>query len=145
MSTKGKSLIDPEFSITPKMREWANEHTPRLDIDYYLPEFVDYWLGCGRMMRDWSATWRNRMRTIYQGNAYGIRPGNVRYRKPRAVSELPAETSEHEQFLIKLDDLRAQAKSLGMDHHDAMQKTPTELHEFIKGEQDAKQSSDGRA
>ena len=56
------STISPKFEITEAMRSWAKDNTPHVDIDAKLPEFIDYWTGTGRVMKDWVATWRNGMR-----------------------------------------------------------------------------------
>jgi hypothetical protein len=44
------------------MRDWASEHAPLVDVDAKLPEFIDYWRGVGRPMKDWEAVWHNGMR-----------------------------------------------------------------------------------
>ena len=54
--------VPPDFAITQKMRDWASEHVPLVDIDGVLPEFIDYWRGVGRAMKDWEAVWHNGMR-----------------------------------------------------------------------------------
>lgn len=59
------SRIPDDFSITDDMRAWAAEHTPDIDIDYLLPEFVDYWRGVAGqkgVKLNWVSTWRNGMR-----------------------------------------------------------------------------------
>ncbi len=59
---KGKTPCPDPFPITPEMREWAHKNVGRLDIDWYTEQMVDYWLGHGKMMKDWTRTWRNWMR-----------------------------------------------------------------------------------
>jgi len=54
--------ISPNFSINANMRAWAAENTPLVDIDAKLPEFIDYWRGVGKPLKDWEAAWRNGMR-----------------------------------------------------------------------------------
>jgi hypothetical protein len=54
--------IPLNFAITQKMRDWASEHAPLVDVDAKLPEFIDYWRGVGRPMKDWEAVWHNGMR-----------------------------------------------------------------------------------
>jgi hypothetical protein len=54
--------IRPDFTISQRMREWASEHTPLVDIDATLPEFIDYWRGVGKPMKDWESVWHNGMR-----------------------------------------------------------------------------------
>lgn len=50
------------FPITDEMRAWARENTPAVDVDSKLSEWMDYWRGVGRPMKDWVAVWRNGMR-----------------------------------------------------------------------------------
>lgn len=61
-SRKRAHSIPKSFSISPEMRSWAATETPLVDIDAKLPEFIDYWTGTGKVMKDWVATWRNGMR-----------------------------------------------------------------------------------
>lgn len=70
---KRATQISQSFGITPEMRAWAAKEVPQVDIDAKLPEFIDYWKGTGRAMKDWVATWRNGMRK-QQGFALRDRP-----------------------------------------------------------------------
>ena len=81
-----KTQIDPEFSITDKMREWAYAKAPRVDIDPETEKFVDYWLGRGDRMASWEATWRNWMRRAPEMGGC-LKPANATYRRPEEVSE----------------------------------------------------------
>lgn len=54
--------IPASFSISESMRSWAAREAPLVDIDARLPEFIDFWKGTGKLMKDWEATWRNGMR-----------------------------------------------------------------------------------
>jgi len=69
------ALIEAEPKPPPAARrrripdDWAPspEHAKMaaslgLDISWEAAEFRDYWLGCGRPMLDWGATFRNRLR-----------------------------------------------------------------------------------
>ena len=64
-SARGSRVPEP-FEVTEKMRKWAAENTPAVDIEKATEEFVDYWRGVpgarGRKS-DWVGTWRNDMRT----------------------------------------------------------------------------------
>jgi hypothetical protein len=51
-----------QFVLTDEMRAWGRLHTPAVDLDAKLPEWIDYWRGVGRPMKDWVAVWRNGMR-----------------------------------------------------------------------------------
>ncbi|WP_347975685.1 hypothetical protein [Microbacterium sp. ProA8] len=54
--------IPANFTITDRMRQWAAENVPLVDIDKVLPEFIDYWRGVGKAMKDWESVWHNGMR-----------------------------------------------------------------------------------
>jgi hypothetical protein len=81
-----KTDIDPDFPITEKMREWAAIKVPRVDIDLETEKFIDYWLGHGKRMASWEATWRNWMRRAPDmgGCLKAFVPAN---RKPQEVTE----------------------------------------------------------
>lgn len=79
---KRAHTIPASFSINERMREWAAREAPLVDIDGKLPEFIDYWTGTGKAMKDWEATWRNGMRK-QQGFAERDRGG----RKPTRDDE----------------------------------------------------------
>lgn len=66
VARKRASTVPKTFSITPDMREWAREHAPLVDLDTVLPEFIDYWTGTGKAMKDWVSVWRNGMRKQQQ-------------------------------------------------------------------------------
>jgi len=59
---KRASTIPSSFAITDGMRRWAKTEVPLVDIDAKLPEFIDYWTGVGKPMKNWEAVWRNGMR-----------------------------------------------------------------------------------
>ena len=79
-----KTPIDPDFKISDKLRLWANEKSPQIDIDAETERFVDYWLAHGKKMASWDATWRNWMRRAPEmGGA--MKPRG--HRKPEIVTE----------------------------------------------------------
>lgn len=59
---KRASTVPLNFKITDELRAWGKENTPLVDLDAKLPEFIDYWQGTGKVMKDWVSTWRNGMR-----------------------------------------------------------------------------------
>lgn len=63
---KRAHTIAKGFAIDQQMREWARSEVPSVDIDALLPEFIDYWTGTGKAMKDWVAVWRNGMRKRQQ-------------------------------------------------------------------------------
>lgn len=58
---KRRTQVSPNFKITDAMRAWGKEHTPLVDLDSKLAEFISYWRGVGTPMADWEQTWRNGM------------------------------------------------------------------------------------
>jgi hypothetical protein len=59
------SRVDPQFAITPAMREWAKVNAPLVNLDLRLGEWIDYWAsvaGAKGVKSDWVAAWRNGMR-----------------------------------------------------------------------------------
>jgi hypothetical protein len=62
-----KRPLPDDFKITPSLRTWANQHCPRLDLEYHTAEFTDHWLSTGKQKADWDATWRNWMRRAFAG------------------------------------------------------------------------------
>lgn len=62
VSTRKRAhAIRADFAITAEMRSWAAVSTPLVDVDAKLAEFVTYWRGVGKPMKDWDQTWRNGM------------------------------------------------------------------------------------
>lgn len=75
----------------------------RNQLAVWLPEFRDYWIGLGKPMADWTATWRNRMRDLARrgeqmpGAAPGGRsndPAMDVLRRDLAAHEAAAQTVE---------------------------------------------------
>jgi len=60
--------IPEDFGVSDVMREWAAVEVPSLNVDAMTAEFVTYWRGAGRPMRDWEATWRNAMLKRHRWN-----------------------------------------------------------------------------
>ena len=61
--------VPEDFTITAKMREWANKEIPGFNIDTETPQFIDYWKGVSGnkgVKLDWVATWRNWMRNSFK-------------------------------------------------------------------------------
>jgi len=64
-SGNGLRLIPSDFCITKLMRVWfKTQEFKNIEIEAQTDEFVDYWLGAGKMKKDWIATWRNSMRKM---------------------------------------------------------------------------------
>ena len=67
ISPKKSCSIDPNFKLTDEMRSWFQQQNFRnIEIEKATADFIDYWLGVGKPMRDWEATWRNGMRKAEQ-------------------------------------------------------------------------------
>lgn len=62
VARKRASTVPRNMKLTDEMRAWGKENTPLVDLDRKLPEFIDYWHGTGKAMKDWVAVWRNGMR-----------------------------------------------------------------------------------
>jgi hypothetical protein len=60
--TKKPSSAPDSFEITPKLRQWAKEKVPSVDIDAETEEFLDHFRSNGKKHTDWVAAWRNWMR-----------------------------------------------------------------------------------
>lgn len=50
-----------DFQLTDSMLEWAAEQCPSVDVGYHTQKFLDHTFGTAR--QDWTATWRNWLRT----------------------------------------------------------------------------------
>jgi hypothetical protein len=62
-TTRARAVQLPsDFVISDDMRAWAATEAPLVDIDVKLREWMDYWRGVGKPMKDWVAVWRNGMR-----------------------------------------------------------------------------------
>jgi hypothetical protein len=78
----GTRMPDP-FPVTAEMARWAREHAPHVDVGRETERFADHWRGKpgkdGRKL-DWTATWRNWMRTAEdrQGPRQRASPGASR-------------------------------------------------------------------
>lgn len=58
--------VPEDFAITTSMREWAVAKVPGLDIDHHTEAMLDHFRaapGAKGVKLDWTATWRNWMRT----------------------------------------------------------------------------------
>jgi hypothetical protein len=63
---KRATAISASFAVDESMRTWAAEKAPEVDLTAETEKFVDYWLGRGKAMKDWAATWRNWIRRAAQ-------------------------------------------------------------------------------
>lgn len=57
-----KVLIPEDFEVTEAMRSWAAEKFPAVDVDEQTERFIEHAQANGRMMVDWTATWRTWIR-----------------------------------------------------------------------------------
>lgn len=57
-----KTPIAHDFEISDEMRMWAEARVSMVNIDVETEKFIDYWLSTGKVMADWTATWRQWMR-----------------------------------------------------------------------------------
>jgi len=88
--------LNEDFELKPDMKEWASLHTPHVDLEAALEEFIDYWRalpGTRGYKLDWVATWRNRMRELEaQSQRYG-RNGNGASNRSKSTQSLEATRS----------------------------------------------------
>jgi hypothetical protein len=79
---KPAQRIPDDFSVTTDMVEWARQHCPDIDGRTETERFRDHWRaadGRNAVKRDWTAAWRNWMRTAQE-----------RAPRPRNVLAMPA-------------------------------------------------------
>ena len=55
----GKTLISDDFIPSPRVREWAAEKHPTVDLDRELERFINYHAGKGNRMVDWQRALMN--------------------------------------------------------------------------------------
>ena len=83
--------IPDDWAPSPEHAEMAAELG--LDIGWEAAEFRDYWLGCGRPMLDWSATFRSSLRRASQ------RRGPMRQRPEPASDRRVRQGADRDQRL----------------------------------------------
>lgn len=65
---KSLSLLPEDFQITDEMRSWFKSQNFKFEIDTETEQWKDYCRSKGKMMKDWTATWRNGMRLRHEWN-----------------------------------------------------------------------------
>lgn len=72
---RGTRLPEP-FEVSDRMRSWAAEKCPTVNVDDETEQFCDFHAGKGSVQADWTATWRTWMRNAVKfANARGgVRP-----------------------------------------------------------------------
>lgn len=60
--SRAKRSIPPDFSITPEMREWAQQQKLTVDIDSATERWTNSMLAKGSKYANWEAAWRNGMK-----------------------------------------------------------------------------------
>ena len=69
-TTRGTRL--PQFTLSPAMIAWAEQHTPGVDVRRETEKFADYFRGLSGAKAtkvDWLATWRNWLRNARPSTA----------------------------------------------------------------------------
>jgi hypothetical protein len=134
---KGKTRLPEHFPVTAEMRAYTDLRCPTLDIDYYHEEFVDHWMGNGKMMVSWDATWRNWMRRTDRGagpGMYGPEDRSIVRKRPKAVPQAEMKLkplSDAEIYWQRMDEKRDQAVTLGLTAYEARRLTEPEINKFI--------------
>lgn len=62
VSSSKESAVPVDFFITDKMRMWAAEKVPSVDIETETAGFLDHHTARGTRFKDWEAAWRQWMR-----------------------------------------------------------------------------------
>lgn len=68
---KGKTYMTEEWRPAIGCIQKVRAQHPRIDIEYYIEEMRDHFLGNGKSMKDWNATFRNWIRRC--GNFGAVR------------------------------------------------------------------------
>lgn len=66
--------LPEDFTVTDTMRAWAADHAPDIDLTEATDRFRDYWVavpGARGLKLDWTATWRNWIRTERRDHGSG--------------------------------------------------------------------------
>ncbi len=101
-SARQGTRMTQAMELSDEWRGLAAEHAPGCDVERVFAEFKDFWLAAGgrySAKRDWTATWRNRLRQVAdQGGRHGrgSNRGGQLAGKARVYAEL-AEALEREQ------------------------------------------------
>lgn len=77
--TKRATRLPDDFAVTDEMKAWFAEHCPGVDGPGQTEKFIDYWRakpGKDGTKLDWTATWRNWMRTAAERTGNGA-PGRT--------------------------------------------------------------------
>lgn len=85
------SAMKANFELPESWRDWCKTYRPELNPDAVADEFRDYWLGNGKRMIDWQATWRNWVRRQAP-------PKSSTQAKPRNSGNAGAVTEALERF-----------------------------------------------
>lgn len=88
LSKRGRSHRLPEgWQPEPHDLEWATQAYPNVEVTHETDRFRDYWIGNGKAMVDWRATWRNWIRraaTYQRSNVRSLDHGSRRADDNRA-------------------------------------------------------------
>lgn len=94
-ATTKATRIPVPFHVTDEMVAWGQKHTPGLDLKRHTDAFVDYWTAApnpkGRKL-DWTATWRNWMRTEHDRSQT-----RARYARPTTSERMAAAAAVGQQ------------------------------------------------
>ena len=59
---KRNTRLPADWELPTLWMLWAQKERPDLDVESVSNQFRDYWVGTGKAMADWEATWRNWVR-----------------------------------------------------------------------------------
>ena len=101
---RGKTILPADWQLPlvsdlpPKSRECAEQWAPA-SYETEGEGFVLYWRSCGRMMKDWDATWANRVIARHSQVMRDQKFGNA---PPAAKSTEPVDWEERAKFFDKM-------------------------------------------
>jgi len=84
-TTRRSSSMRSDFELHADWYAWAIEYDRTIDATAAFEEFRDYWVGNGKPMRDWFATWRNWIRRHKRYAASRSTSGATQRAKDRAA------------------------------------------------------------
>lgn len=62
LNQEPKKRLPADWELPTLWMLWAQKERPDLDVESVSNQFRDYWVGTGKAMADWEATWRNWVR-----------------------------------------------------------------------------------
>lgn len=99
-ATKKGSRLADQFSVTDEMWAWAERYAPNVDARDQTARFCDYWRsesGPRAIKLDWTATWRNWIRTAAERSG---RPGSRGPHPTDVAARMLDRLNQEERFVL---------------------------------------------